>query len=181
MDHSQDTQPVDEMAFAAVFEQYKNLVYRTAYQMLSDSQEAEDALQEVFMQVYRHFNRYDPAKGAMSTWLYRITMNHCLSRQRKKKLVQVEMQENLAETRLAPVEGRIESDETLERLLEGLSDKLRAVVILRYTWDLAYDEIAEILDIPMGTVKSRLNTALGRVQENLDESPTEEGRQGHAR
>ena len=74
----------DREAFAILFEQYKNLVYKTAYLMLGETTEAEDALQEVFVQVYRSLSGFDHQKAAFTTWLYRVTVNYCLNRRRKK-------------------------------------------------------------------------------------------------
>ena len=69
----------DQNAFAYLFDQYKNLVYRTAYLTLGNPSDAEDVLQEVFVQVHRSLAKYDPARGAFSTWLYRITVNKALN------------------------------------------------------------------------------------------------------
>ena len=73
----------DREAFAALFEQYKNLVFRSAYLILENVHDAEDALQEVFVLVYKSLASFDPGKGAFSTWLYRITINYCLNQRRK--------------------------------------------------------------------------------------------------
>ncbi len=75
----------DREAFALLFEQYKNLVYKTAYLMLGESTEAEDALQEIFVQVYKSLSGFDPGRAAFTTWLYRVTFNHCLNQRRKKR------------------------------------------------------------------------------------------------
>src|SRR5512146_524048 len=75
----------DPEAFASLFERYKNLVYKTAYLMLADAGEAEEALQEVFLQVYRRRASYDPQKGAITTWLHRITINYCLGFRRRSR------------------------------------------------------------------------------------------------
>ncbi|MBN1537520.1 MAG: sigma-70 family RNA polymerase sigma factor [Anaerolineales bacterium] len=76
---------VSPVSFAGLFERYKNLVYKTATLMLDDPAEAEDALQEVFVLVYKSLSAYHPERGAFSTWLYRITINQCLMRKRKRR------------------------------------------------------------------------------------------------
>ena len=76
----------DREAFAALFEQYKNMVYKTAYLVLGDSSEAEDALQEVFVQIYKSLGQFDSRKAAFTTWLYRVTFNYCLNHRRKMRL-----------------------------------------------------------------------------------------------
>jgi RNA polymerase sigma factor (sigma-70 family) len=69
--------------FRACFDQYYPLVYKTALLLLDSAQEAADAAQEIFVQVYRHRHTYDPARAALSTWIYYITVNHGNSRRRK--------------------------------------------------------------------------------------------------
>ena len=155
----------DEEAFAELFHQYGRLVYRTAYLILADAQEAEDVLQEVFLQVFRSAAAFDSSKGALTTWLYRLTVNRCLSLRRKKELPTVELSE------LEPLVGEDSAeaglDEDMWRALQRLSDKLRAVVVLRYYLDLPYSEIARLLQIPVGTVKSRLSAALAALAKEL--------------
>jgi len=164
MDLIRRSQAGDEQAFAELFHNYKNLVYKTAYLMLGDAYEAEDVLQGVFVQVYKSLNAYDPEKGAFTTWLYRITVNRCLNWRRKRRS---SVPLDRAHISLPSPEGRME-EESVWQAVRGLSEKLRAVVILRYYWELSYAEIAQILDIPLGTVKSRLNLALRTLRKELE-------------
>jgi RNA polymerase sigma-70 factor (ECF subfamily) len=168
----------DEAAFADLFHQYKNLVYKTAYLMLEDPQEAEDTLQEVFIRVHRSLGSFDPDRGAFTTWLYRVTVNHCLNRRRKDRRVVHSLDEGVLPNRVngrqRPPETQVETDETIRQALGNLSEKLRAVVVLRYFWDLPYAEIADILDIPTGTVKSRLNLALNHLRQEAGHAHQEE-------
>ncbi|MBE9506422.1 MAG: sigma-70 family RNA polymerase sigma factor [Chloroflexi bacterium] len=165
------SQAGDEGAFAALFDGYKNLVYKTAYLMLDNTDDAEDALQEVFVQVHRSLSTFRPSKGAFTTWLHRITVNHCLNRRRKRRLPTLSLAEvsstSLADHSPSP-EGRLAEEETIQQALGRLSEKQRAVAILRYYWDLSYAEIAQMLDIPVGTVKSRLNLALRTLRKELE-------------
>jgi RNA polymerase sigma-70 factor, ECF subfamily len=159
----------DQEAFGLLFEQYKNLVYRTTYLTLGSAADAEDILQEVFLQVHRSLGSYDPGKAAFSTWLYRMTVNRCLNWRRNRPAT--ESLEELAEERVGsdelPTERYME-DDTVSRALNRLSRKLRVVVVLRHHWDLSYAEIAEITDLPLGTVKSRLNLALRLLHDELE-------------
>jgi RNA polymerase sigma-70 factor (ECF subfamily) len=168
----------DEAAFAELFHQHKNLVYKTAYLLLDDPAEAEDALQEVFMRVHGALDSYDPARGAFTTWLYRITVNHCLNRRRGQRPVVGALDEGIPPRRAnghhRPPETQVETDQTIRRALGRLSEKLRAVVVLRYFWNLPYAEIAEVMDIPVGTVKSRLNLALTTLREEAGDPHHEE-------
>ena len=172
MGWSNHDQVEDEEAFEALFQQYKNLVYKTSYLMLGSPIEAEDALQEVFLSVHRALGTFDPSRAAFSTWLYRITVNHCLNRRRKKSMPLFSLGEVSAYD--PSPEGQIMTDQALEQALNSLSDKLRSVVVLRYYADLPYAEIGEILDVPLGTVKSRLSQALDTMRHTLDTSSEED-------
>jgi RNA polymerase sigma-70 factor (ECF subfamily) len=154
---------IDQAAFAELFERYKRLVYKTAYLMLGDRAEADEALQEVFVLVYKSLAKFDPHKGAFTTWLYRITINYCLGHKRKRQIATEPLEEAGLISADEPIELRLaKSDEQQEvrRAIMKLSEKQRAVIILRYYWDLPYGEIAQVLAIPLGTVKSRLDLAL---------------------
>jgi RNA polymerase sigma-70 factor (ECF subfamily) len=165
-----------EKSVSELFDKYKNLVYKTAYLMYGNQEEAEEALQEVFLQVYRFLPGYDPAKGAMTTWLHRITINYCL-RHRQNQTISLESLDDLdviapeesIETRL---QASIDAQSMRDAILK-LSGKLRAVIILRYFWDLSYKEISEVLAIPLGTVKSRIDLALKTLGTSFQSSTSE--------
>jgi RNA polymerase sigma-70 factor, ECF subfamily len=159
----------DREAFAILFEQYKNLVYKTAYLMLGDTDEAEDALQEIFLQVYKSLSGFDPRKAAFTTWLYRVTFNHCLNHRRKRRPFLLPL-EDISPVLKSEFPGtQLAETEVLQQAVETLTDKQRAVVILRYFWDLPYAEMAQILDVPLGTIKSRLDLALKTLRKVLEE------------
>ncbi len=173
MDLIRRCQAGDPEAFAALFHQYKNLVYKTAYLILDSTDEAEDVLQEVFFQVHRSLPTFEPSKGSFTTWLYRVTVNHCLSRRRKRHLPisSLEKAPSLALTEHPSFQDRLEDEEAVRQALSRLSEKLRTVVILRYYLELSYAEIAQILNIPVGTVKSRLDLALKTLCKELGTVP----------
>jgi len=161
----------DRTAFAALFEQYKNLVYKTAYLVLNDAAEAEDALQEIFLSVHKSLGSFDPHKGAFTTWLYRITLNYCLNHRRKRRHSSLEALYPHPFTDFPS--ARLANEEAIWQATHSLSDKLQAVVILRYYWELPYTEIAQILDLPLGTVKSRLDLALKTLRKIIEEQESE--------
>jgi RNA polymerase sigma-70 factor (ECF subfamily) len=163
------TQEGDQDAFGLLFERYKNLVYRTAYLMLNDREAADETLQEVFLKVYRSLSSYQPAKGAFTTWLYRITTNDCLNRLRRNRFsfVPLEWDQQENTNRQLSEESRLEEDQDLHLALSRLSDKLRAAIVLRYFGKLSYAEIAGSLGIPIGTVKSRLDLGLRTLRREL--------------
>lgn len=164
-------------AFEVFFQQYQGLVFKTAYLMTGSREEAEDILQEVFVTVWKSRHTFDPAKGKITTWLHRITVNRCVSKHRKKQLVLLSLDEaradgfHLPETTSSelPDESLISKSEyeELMKALNSLDSKHRPVLVLRYFDELSYDEIAKVLGIPLGTVKSRINHALRSLQGQL--------------
>jgi RNA polymerase sigma-70 factor (ECF subfamily) len=162
----------DDAAFAICFQHYKNMVYKTALLLLNSAEDAEDALQEVFIQVHRHRHTYDPKRAALSTWIYRITVNHCTSRRRKsawRSWITKHLGVGSTPAHAPSPEERL-GDTAVRLATQQLSDKLRTVLILRFYNELSYEEIAEILEIPVGTAKSRVNFALVTLRQKLQGS-----------
>lgn len=165
----------DREAFAILFEQYKNLVYKTAYLMLGEAAEAEDALQEIFVQIYRSLSGFDPGKAKFTTWLYRVTFNYCLNYRRKQRPFTLPLEEMSLALKSEFPGAQLAEEEILQQAIGKLTDRQRAVVILRYFWDLPYAEIAQILEIPLGTVKSRIDLALKTLRKVLEEGESGKG------
>jgi len=153
------SQAGDKEAFTELFYKYKNLVYKTAYLMLGNADDTEDMLQEVFIKVHKSLSTFQPSKGVFTTWLHRITVNHCLNRLRRRHLFTLPLDEipssSLTDHSPSP-ESQLMKEETVQQALNQLSDKLRVVVILRYYWDLPYAGIAQILDIPLAVCRRKL-------------------------
>lgn len=160
------SQAGDKEAFGLLFHKYKNLVFKTAYLMLGSVGEAEDLMQDVFIDLFRSLHTYQPAKGAFTTWLYRVTVNDCLNHRRSLRWTPVSLDEARDTAHTEPSAP----DEDVLHAISKLSPKLRAVVILRYYWDLSYAEITQVLNVPLGTVKSRLSQALQMVKRDLEAS-----------
>lgn len=163
--------PVDIDRFKDLFDQYKNLVFKVAFLILGDKHEAEDVLQEVFIQVYRFLHTYNPQKGAFTTWLYRITVNQSIKRKRKRRVMVVPL-DGLTST-FSPqsqsgIDDFADSDE-IRQAIKRLCDQQRTVLILRYFSELSYEEISRILEVPIGTVKSRLARAIKALQRELSD------------
>jgi RNA polymerase sigma-70 factor, ECF subfamily len=163
--HAGNCQQEDKLA--ELFGEYKNLVFRTAYLVLGSREDAEDALQEVFVHVFRALDSYDARKASYSTWIHRITVNHCLNRLRSRPMFVPLGQAEQVGGDPGGVEGGAIERQLVRQALECLGDNARAVVVLRYLWDLSYAEIACILDVPLGTVKSRLSVALETVRQRI--------------
>lgn len=169
MDRLRQLRCGDTDAFQTLFETYKGLVYKTAYLMVQDTDRADDVLQDVFVKVFTSIAKYDPAKAALSTWIYRITVNHCLNLRRGRAYRTAPLDEaTLAPSRAAtPGPDELLPDDDLLAAIGRLSPKPRAAVILRFYLDLSYDEIGRVLDVPLGTVKSRLSAALQALRREL--------------
>jgi RNA polymerase sigma-70 factor (ECF subfamily) len=158
----------DREAFCELFERYKNLVYRTAYLMLNDPDEADEVLQEVFVSMLHSLKTYQPEKSAFSTWLHRVTINRCLNWKRSLNLRALLHQPfDFFQKSGASSQVMAEDKESVRQALRRLSASLRTVIILRYYHDLSYTEIADILNVPDGTVKSRINLAHKKLRELL--------------
>lgn len=158
----------DQAAFAALYERYAPALYRLAYSVLLDQQDAEDVLQESMVYAFRNLDRYDPARGAFRTWLYTITISRCRNARRRKWLPTVTLGHLLAlgiEPPTAPAdspEARAawqELQASLGEALRTLSPRLREAVALRYGQGLTYREMAEIIDCPQKTAESRVRLA----------------------
>ena len=161
----------DQGAFTELVRRHEGRVFAVAMRMLGREEDALDATQDAFLTVYRKSGQFR-GESAFTTWLHRITVNACYDILRKKArqplLRAVGDDEREAEPgppvedHAAEVAGGID----VERALQLVPEDFRAVLILADVHDLAYDEIATILEIPTGTVKSRLHrgrAALGRV------------------
>jgi RNA polymerase sigma-70 factor (ECF subfamily) len=173
-------------AFSALFDRYKDYVYRLALMLLRNSSEAEEVVQETFMDLLRALPRYDvkgPAR--FETWLYRVSVNRCRMRLRRARPPSADW-DDLAE-RLVSANPRHDPQTTalqgemrqaVWQAVDRLADHHRLVIILRYLYDLPYQEIADILDIRLGTVKSRLYTAHRHLRQRLatDQTVVEEAR-----
>jgi RNA polymerase sigma-70 factor (ECF subfamily) len=168
----------DREAFGPLVEKYKRKVFRLAYQVLRDQEEALDVAQEAFVKA---FNALPAFKGdsAFYTWLFRITMNVALDRKRQRAtrarslgaedVPPEEWERTAVSTDPDPedVATGVERRERIRKGLDSLSEHHRAIIILSDIEGLQYREIAEVLGIPMGTVMSRLHHARKRLREAL--------------
>lgn len=154
----------DTSAVEHFVQTYQQELYRLALSILDDSNEAEEVTQEALLAALRALDAYHGA-SSLKTWLFSITINICRTRlQRHKRQDQLkEILDGILKRQSTPsVEERAiqnESNEALWRAIHGMNEKHRIPIVLRYYHDLSVAEIANILQIPEGTVHSRLNTA----------------------
>ncbi|MFQ5768406.1 MAG: RNA polymerase sigma factor, partial [Acidobacteriota bacterium] len=148
---------------AVLYGRYRVQVWRTCLRILGDKHEAEDLTQEVFLKVFHRVAGFQGRSG-FSTWLYRLTVNLCLNRTRLKfrKTTSLAPLETLAGDGQEGMSRHLRNREARDlatRLLARLSREQRAILVLREMEELSYTEIAAVLEIPAGTVMSRLSRA----------------------
>ncbi|MFD1708855.1 RNA polymerase sigma factor SigW [Siminovitchia sediminis] len=169
----------DQEAFGEIVELYKDKIFSLCYRMLGNRHEAEDIAQEAFVRAYVNIESFH-LNRKFSTWLYRIATNLCIDRIRKKK------PDYFLDAEIAGTEGltlysqlaasektpdaeveTLELQETVQKEILGLPDKYRSVIILRYMDDLSLNEIAEVLEMPLGTVKTRIHRGREALRKRL--------------
>jgi RNA polymerase sigma-70 factor, ECF subfamily len=169
----------DQDAFAEVIELYKDKVFQICFRMLGNRHEAEDISQEAFIRAYVNIHTFNQ-KRKFSTWLYRIATNLCIDRIRKKKPdyyldAEVTGTEGLTMYSQVAAEGQLPEEEVEEMELQAeiqrqilkLPDKYRSVIVLKYIEELSLQEISEILDLPLGTVKTRIHRGREALRKQL--------------
>lgn len=164
----------DAVAWEEIVQRYHRRIYNICYRFAGSPDDAQDLTQEVFIKMYRTLNSYDLGRGAFMTWVTTVTRNLLVDHFRKSK--QDRMTDSLDTVasehedamplseqipdKAAPPDSGVQSRETREavhRALQKLSPELREAVILRDLQDMDYREIAGVLRVPEGTVKSRIN------------------------
>jgi len=166
----------DSSAIEHFVQTYQQDIYRLTLSILDDSTEAEEATQDSLLAALRSLDSFRGA-SSLTTWLYSITINICRTRlqRHKRRAGLIETLGGILriyKTRQEGVEERViqdESEEGLWRAIHRMDEKHRIPIVLRYYHDLSVAEIATILQIPEGTVHSRLNTARRQLHEVLKE------------
>jgi len=148
----------DEMALSLLITRHRNRLIRTASNLLRDRHEAEDVAQEAFLKAFREIHRLREDR-AFSGFLYRICVRLCMDRLRLKRAEPAEIEE------AHPHEGpSVETRVVIEKILSLLPSELRTTLVLREMEQLSYEEVAEVMHVPIGTVRSRLHTARERFR-----------------
>ena len=158
----------DRQAFAELVQRYRAGVINVVYRMCGDADLAEDAAQEAFIRAWQHLPRYQP-RSPFRNWLYRIATNVALDALRRERDTADIEAVPLAAAHSNPeaVAERNKRADQVRRAVLALSPASRAVLVLREYEGLSYKEIADTLDIPLGTVMSRLNYARATLRDML--------------
>lgn len=172
----------DQRAYQELLHRYRRSVYSITYRMIGHREEARDLAQEVFIRAFRSLHRYDPTRP-FSSWIFKITSNLCIDYYRKKRLQTVSIHDTyegederprieLVDPGPGPDDQFLSGAERdrLDVLLHSLPPRYRVVVLLRHKEDMSYEEIADELEIPIGTVKARLHRAHRLLRTKLEEA-----------
>jgi len=170
------SQQDDERAFGELVSRYESKVYSLALKMVRNPEDAEDVLQDTFLRAYRGIKSFK-GNSTFSTWIYRITANSALMRLRKRQLPTVSIDDadereapiNIADWAPGPVEQMLnqETQAAMTEAIEALPPEFRQVFVLRDIEELSNAEVAEILDLSVAAVKSRLHRARLKVRNRL--------------
>ena len=159
-------------AFEALVRRYQKQALSVAFKKVGDSSQARDVAQNTFIELFRYVPKYQ-AQGRFSSLLFRILFNECNKVFRSRGYAD-RAQETLSQTPEDVVEMpddqilKRERRREVDRALTKLSDKLRDVLVLRFTAELSYKEISQQLDVPVGTVKSRIAAGMDKMRETLE-------------
>jgi RNA polymerase sigma-70 factor (ECF subfamily) len=148
----------DQESLACLIAKHRNRLVRTASNLLRDRHEAEDVSQEAFLKAFRELSKLRDDR-AFSGYLYRICVRLCMDRLRLKRAELVEF-----DSAQPHQGGVVENRVVIEKLLNQLAPELRTTLVLREMEQLSYEEVAEIMRVPVGTVRSRLHTARERFR-----------------
>ncbi|HKY08484.1 MAG TPA: sigma-70 family RNA polymerase sigma factor [Candidatus Binatia bacterium] len=163
----------DINAFEVLVRRHEKAIFNLVYRMLGNYEDAAETSQEVFLSAYRAIGQFR-GEANFSTWLYRIAFNHASTRRkssasRQKRLVPLEGNEITDDGQMGPAET-LEKKELRERVQHALSElepEDATVILLRDLQDVPYEDVARVLEIPVGTVKSRLHRARQALKTRL--------------
>jgi len=158
----------DQKAYGDIVSRFREQIFHFIFRMVKDKAQAEDLTQETFIKAFRALASFN-SDYAFSTWLYKIAANNCIDYFRKKKLATTsldtpikakdgDLQRDFADQELGPESELISKEQTnqIQTAIDSLPAKYKQAIILRHSQDKSYEEIAEELDIPLGTVKVRI-------------------------
>jgi len=171
----------DQKAYSELMERYRDAIYFMLLKMVNNASDAEDLTIEAFGKAFRNIRQYT-ANFAFSTWLFKIASNNAIDFMRKKKLVNISIDETLRDTDAMPINIRSEQptpEESmiseqkivmLRSIVSKLKPRYRKLVELRYFYEYSYEEISEEMGLPIGTVKAQLFRARELLQNVLKDN-----------
>jgi RNA polymerase sigma-70 factor (ECF subfamily) len=172
----------DEKAYRELVELYQPRIHSLALRMLRRAEDAQDVTQETFVRMFRALDRYDPQRP-FAAWLFSIASRLAIDHIRRRKHQPIPLTQRdrddeeytieIEDPGLRPEEfaSRSEEERRTRALIDSLPPHYRIVVLLRHQQDLSYEEIAEALHLPLGTVKARIHRARALLKERIESQP----------
>ncbi len=165
----------DPAAFNRLMEIHEKRMYAVALRMCGNREDAQDCLQEAMLRVYRAISNFK-GQSSFGTWVYRITMNTCLDELRRKKNKQNTSLDNMLDQGWAPTDEssspekkvmQNEMRQSIANSIRDLPEDMRSAIIMRDVHGYSYDEIADMLNVNVGTIKSRISRGREKLREKL--------------
>lgn len=169
----------DASAFNELLGLHERKMYAVCLRMCANQEDAQDCLQEAMLRIYRSISGFK-GQSSFSTWIYRVTMNTCLDELRKKKNKQTTSLDGLLDTGWSPSDDydtpehhtiEQERKKALHGAISELPEDMRSAVVLRDIQGFSYEEIAEMLGINVGTIKSRISRGREKLREKIRRRP----------
>ena len=159
----------DQVAFSYLYDNYSGALYSIILQIVQNTELASDVLQEVFINIWRKIESYDPSRGRLFTWMLNITRNASIDTLRSKSYQNSQKNQGLSEN--VNINSQVTQTNIdnigLNRILAKLKPEHRVLIELAYFKGYTHEEIAQIEDIPLGTVKTRIRNALLQLKEYM--------------
>jgi len=174
----------DADAFEQLLSAQEGRMYAVALRMCGNREDAQDCMQEAMIRIYRAISSFK-GQSSFSTWVYRVTMNSCLDELRRRKARTATSLDAMVENGFAPTDEsdtperhtlQAEQRRLLEKTIAELPEDMRAAIVLRDIQGCSYDEIAQVLETNVGTIKSRISRGRERLRGILSQQPELFGR-----
>lgn len=158
----------DEQAFSYLYDHYAGALYNVVKQVVMDADVSSDVLQEIFVNIWRRIEQYDESKGRLFTWMLNIARNAAIDKTRSKGFQQSSRVLPLLDGETVYASERPGMDDYgLKKVLGKLKDEQRLLIDLSYFQGYTHEQIAKALDMPLGTVKTRIRSALTQLRSLL--------------
>lgn len=158
--------------FDYLYKQYSGALYGIICKVIADEQTGQDVLQEVFVKIWNNIDKFDPAKGRLYTWMLNLARNAAIDKLRSKGEImkgKIHTGEDIVYTRASDLKTEQQTDTIgLRKIVADLQPEYKTIVELAYFKGFTLDEISKSLDVPLGTVKTRMRKAMSMLREQYN-------------